>query len=48
MLGEQVREIRVGPLGALGDRSWALRDLESGRIASAKKYPRLLEFRASY
>jgi uncharacterized protein len=48
MLGEQVRELAVTPTGAVGDRRWALRELETGRIASAKKYPRLLEFRATH
>jgi uncharacterized protein YcbX len=48
MLGEQVRELPVAPLGGLGDRNWALREPDTGRIASAKRYPRLLEFRASY
>jgi uncharacterized protein YcbX len=48
MLGEQVRALRVTPQGGFGDRSWALREVETGRIASAKKFPRLLEFRATY
>jgi uncharacterized protein len=48
MLGTTVSEILITEHGALGDRVWALRDVESGRIASAKKFPRLLEFRAMY
>jgi uncharacterized protein len=48
MLGEQVRSLAISVRGGMGDRVWALRDLESARIASAKKYSRLLEFRASY
>jgi uncharacterized protein len=48
MLGERVSELLVTPSGALGDRAWALREPTSGRIASAKKYPRLLAFRAAY
>jgi uncharacterized protein len=48
MLGERKRELLVTERGALGDRAWALRELESGRIASAKKFPRLLEFEARY
>jgi MOSC domain-containing protein len=48
MLGTTVNEILITEHGALGDRAWALRDVESGRIASAKKFPRLLEFRATY
>jgi uncharacterized protein YcbX len=34
--------------GGLGDRAWALRDPSTGRTASAKRFPRLLEFRATY
>jgi uncharacterized protein YcbX len=48
MLGTAVNEIFISDRGGLGDRAWALRDVESGRIASAKKFPRLLEFRATY
>jgi hypothetical protein len=48
MLGEQLHELAISVRGGMGDRVWALRDLESTRIASAKKYSRLLEFRASY
>jgi uncharacterized protein YcbX len=47
MLGERRSDLLVTQQGALGDRAWALREA-SGRIASAKKYPRLLEFRAAY
>jgi MOSC N-terminal beta barrel domain len=46
--GERVPELLVSPGGAVGDRAWALREPESGRIASAKKYPALLAFRAVY
>jgi MOSC domain-containing protein len=48
MLGERVPELLVTPGGAVGDRAWALRESASGRIASAKKYPRLLAFHAAY
>lgn len=34
--------------GGLGGRAWALRDPSSGRIASAKRFPPLLELRATY
>ena len=44
MLGEQRRRLSVTESGILGDRAWALRDPATGRIASAKKHPRLLEF----
>jgi uncharacterized protein len=48
MLGEQSPELKITTAGVVGDRAWALRELETGRIASAKKHPRLLEFRAGY
>ena len=48
MLGGQVQEVLVTGQGFRGDRAWALRDIASGRIASAKRFPRLLTFRASY
>jgi hypothetical protein len=48
MLGATLEEVVVTSKGFLGDRAWALRDVETGRIASAKKFPRLLEFRATY
>jgi uncharacterized protein YcbX len=48
MRGGTVAELMVTERGGLGDRAWALRDPTSGRIASAKRFPRLLEFRAVY
>ncbi len=48
MLGERREEMVVTANGAIGDRAWALRDLRTGRIASAKKHPVLLSFRAHY
>jgi uncharacterized protein len=48
MLGERATAVFISERGVLGDRAWALRDLASGRIASAKKFPRLLEFHARY
>lgn len=48
MLGEQRSQLAIGARGSLGDRAKALRDLNTGRIASAKKFPRLLDFRARY
>jgi uncharacterized protein len=48
MLGTTVNKMFITGRGALVDRAWALRDVENGRIASAKKFPRLLEFRAAY
>jgi len=48
MLGGAVSEMLVTEQGGLGDRAWALRDQRNGRIVSAKRVPRLLEFRAAY
>jgi uncharacterized protein YcbX len=48
MLGGRVPDVVVTERGCLGDRAWALRDLASGRIASAKRFPRLLAFRSAY
>jgi uncharacterized protein YcbX len=48
MLGSRMPEAGVTERGCLGDRAWALRDLGSGRIASAKRFPQLLSFRATY
>jgi uncharacterized protein len=48
MLGGRIRDVVVTERGCLGDRARALRDLASGRIASAKRFPRLLAFRAEY
>lgn len=48
MLGEPLEEMFVTPAGAIGDRTWALRDLSTGKIASAKKHPVLLSFRAHH
>ena len=47
MLGENLQLLEIGEKGVIGDRAWALREL-SGRIASAKKWANLFEFRAAY
>jgi uncharacterized protein len=47
MLGEKRAELMLTANGTLGDRAWAVRET-SGRIATAKKWPAMLEFRASY
>jgi len=47
MLGEQPSELTLTVGGTLGDRAWAVREA-SGRIATAKKWPSMLSFRASY
>jgi hypothetical protein len=48
MRGGTVSQLLITDRGSVGDRAWALRDPTSGRIASAKRFPRLLEFRATY
>jgi len=37
MLGEVLDEVEIGPDGMLGDRTWALRDIETGKLVSAKR-----------
>jgi uncharacterized protein YcbX len=48
MRGELRPSMQITERGIVGDRAWALRDIATERIASAKKHPRLLEFQAAY
>ncbi|MBK9166456.1 MAG: MOSC domain-containing protein [Bryobacterales bacterium] len=51
MQGEQVQEITVTGQGMLGDRAYALIDVETGKVASAKsvkRFPALLACRAAF
>ncbi|MGC1341623.1 MAG: MOSC N-terminal beta barrel domain-containing protein [Candidatus Binataceae bacterium] len=48
MLGEQLAQVEITERGAVGDRAWALRETATRRIASAKKFARLFDFRAKY
>ena len=48
MLGEKMTELMVGPLGVVGDRAWALREVANGRIVSAKKLPQMFQLHAFY
>ena len=51
MLGEELEASDVTKHGLLGDRAYALLDVQSGRIASAKnpkKWAKLLEFQAAF
>lgn len=43
LLGERLDRAWVGPEGVEGDRGFALRNAETGRVMSAKRYARLLE-----
>jgi hypothetical protein len=48
MLGEKLEQLTVGLGGTLGDRAYALREVATGRIASAKKWVELFGFSARY
>lgn len=48
MLGERLEVVEVTANGLFGDRAYALRDLRTGNIVSAKKWARMFEFRAAY
>jgi uncharacterized protein YcbX len=51
MLGEELNATNVTDRGLLGDRAFALLDVETGKVASAKnprRWPTLFDFRASY
>jgi uncharacterized protein YcbX len=46
--GERVEDGRIGPTGILGDRLWAVRDVERDVTASARQLPVLLTATARY
>lgn len=51
MMGEELNAADLTERGVLGDRAYALIDVETGKVASAKhprKWPNLFQFRASY
>jgi uncharacterized protein len=51
MLGEELEASEVTERGLLGDRAYALLDVQSGRVASAKnpkKWAKLLSFQAAF
>jgi len=51
MMGEEVNSAFITERGLFGDRSYALRDSETGKVVSAKnprKWPNMFRFRASY
>ena len=51
MLGEQVDVVEVGEDGIVGDRAYAVRDRQTGKVASAKNpkaWPGLLACRAAF
>jgi uncharacterized protein len=51
MMGEELNATQVTQRGVLGDRAFALVDLETGKVASAKnprRWPNLFDLRAAY
>lgn len=48
MAGQPVEEVRVDARGVHADRLWAVRDLEKGMTASARRIPALLRCSARY
>lgn len=51
MLGERRESVLVGATGVMGDRSFALVDRETGKVASSKnprRWPNLFAFRSTY
>src|SRR5881628_2143150 len=51
MLGEELDAVDVSEGGVVGDRAYALRDRETGKVASAKHpklWPNLLGCRAAF
>jgi MOSC domain-containing protein len=51
MLGEQLNATAVTDLGVLGDRAFALVDIETGKVVSAKnpkRWPNMFGFRATF
>lgn len=47
MMGSTVENIELADLGIVGDRHWAIRDLERGGIRGAKKIGELMQFSAT-
>ena len=45
-LGERLEEASLGERGIDGDRGYAIRDIETGHVLSAKKFSMLLRARA--
>ncbi len=51
MMGEELRSSAITDRGILGDRAFALMDVETGKVASAKnpkRWPNMFSFRARY
>jgi uncharacterized protein YcbX len=48
MAGERLERAEVGALGIAGDRAWAVRDVNTGEIHNAKRFPILMQCAATY
>ncbi|HEX3409208.1 MAG TPA: MOSC N-terminal beta barrel domain-containing protein [Candidatus Binataceae bacterium] len=48
MLGERLERLEIGERGVIGDRAWALRERDNGKVVSAKKFAQMLDCRATY
>ncbi|SRR5579875_236612 len=48
MMGERLGQVTLGKEGVDGDRRWAFVNAATKRVLSAKKWPQLLSFTASY
>src|ERR1700758_4192112 len=51
MIGEEIGSSELGERGLVGDRGYALVDVETGKVVSAKnprRWPTMFEFRAAY
>ena len=48
MLGERLERLEIGAHGVIGDRAWALRERDNGKVVSAKKFAQMLDCRATY
>jgi hypothetical protein len=48
MIGHEVPDVRLSPLGIVGDRTWAVRDLDRGTIANTRSHGALMRFTASH
>jgi uncharacterized protein YcbX len=48
MCGERVDSCSLSPRGVVGDRVWAVRDSQTGKIGSAKQIPALLMCSSKY
>ncbi|HAP78561.1 MAG TPA: MOSC domain-containing protein [Acidimicrobiaceae bacterium] len=46
MIGGRVNEAALDQIGIVGDRTWAVRDLEAGTIGNARKHGALMQYEA--